>query len=76
MRTHARPRASARHAARGACGASATSCPLRTWLRPPAGAPSGDPVCFTRWSRYCALRNAIDQNEGGLEKFSKGAPPP
>jgi len=25
-----------------------------------------------RWSRYCELRGAIDANEGGLEKFSRG----
>ena len=25
-----------------------------------------------RWSKYCGLRNAIDQNEGGMEKFSRG----
>ena len=25
-----------------------------------------------RWEKYCGLRNAIDQNEGGLEKFSRG----
>ena len=25
-----------------------------------------------RWSKYCALRDAIDQNEGGIELFSRG----
>lgn len=25
-----------------------------------------------RWWQYCNLRNAIDENEGGLEKFSRG----
>ena len=25
-----------------------------------------------RWDKYCGLRNAIDQNEGGLEQFSRG----
>mmetsp|Transcript_22388 Transcript_22388/g.26980 ORF Transcript_22388/g.26980 Transcript_22388/m.26980 type:complete len:828 (-) Transcript_22388:660-3143(-) len=25
-----------------------------------------------RWSQYCELRNAIEQNEGGIEKFSRG----
>jgi len=25
-----------------------------------------------RWEKYCGLRNAIDANEGGLEKFSRG----
>ena len=25
-----------------------------------------------RWEKYCGLRHAIDQNEGGLEKFSRG----
>ena len=29
-------------------------------------------VCAHRWSRYKELRAAIDANEGGLEKFSRG----
>jgi hypothetical protein len=31
----------------------------------------GDHLHF-RWSQYCEKRNAIDQYEGGLEKFSRG----
>lgn len=44
---------------------------LTVWRRP--AAPRSGPAQY-RWHVFKSIRGAIDQNEGGLDKFTQGAP--